>query len=72
MTDNVFSAFDFLWKLVERDMKAFLKGEHREMEQANIGRALGFGLASEIPGIREAWADARRLKAEREQHREGA
>lgn len=71
MTAQVILPKDFLWKLVERDIDAFFKGE-RDMQSANIGRALGFGLPEEIEPIKDCWAEARKLRAERQRHQEGA
>ncbi|WP_426410040.1 hypothetical protein [Bradyrhizobium ganzhouense] len=71
MSARIFSSTDFLWKLIERDIDAFLTGREREMEAANIGRAIGFELFDQIEAIRGAWAEARRVK-EKQQQAEGA
>jgi hypothetical protein len=71
MAAQIFSKTDFLSKLVERDIDSFLNGRDREMCQANIGRALGFGLFDQIDAIRGAWAEAERVKA-KQQQAEGA
>jgi hypothetical protein len=64
-----FDPEDFLWDLVERDVQAYLRGDPRlgMNEEGNIGRALGFRLQHHIPAIRECWAEARRVKAKRDQ-----
>ena len=67
---EVFNIDDFLWKMVERDIDKFFKGE-REMCAANVGRALGFGLLSEIDKIKACWVEAHRVKAAKMQ-KEGA
>ena len=61
---ELFNKDDFLWKLVARDLDRFLSGEEREMCAANVGRAIGFGLSSEIGPIKQCWAEAQRVKAE--------
>ncbi|MFB9262835.1 hypothetical protein ACFFWD_06555 [Bradyrhizobium erythrophlei] len=62
MTAQIFSSHDFLWKLVERNIAAFLDGRERDMELANIGRAIGFGLLDQIEPIKDCWAEARKMK----------
>ncbi len=67
MSGKVFDPYQFLGKLIERDIAAYLKGG-RDLELANIGRALMYGIDPDI--VREAWAEARKVQAERV--REGA
>jgi hypothetical protein len=68
---NVFDRRDFLWKMVERDLTAFLKGGP-DMELANRGRMLSLRDPSEVQKVQNCWADARRIRSQREQQREGA
>jgi hypothetical protein len=68
---EVFSSYDFLWRLVRRDIDAFFGGE-RDMCQANVGRAIGFGLFDQIEPIKACWADAQKIKAAQQQQKEGA
>jgi hypothetical protein len=63
---NKFSPSEFIWKLVARDIDAFWKGG-LDMELGNVGRALSFGLLNEIEPIRDCWAEARKVHAERKQ-----
>jgi hypothetical protein len=70
MTAQIVSSYDFLWKLVARDLDSFFAGGS-DLEKANIGRALGFRLLDQIEPIKDCWAEARRIKGEQRQ-REGA
>jgi hypothetical protein len=65
---------DFLWKMVERDIAAYLKGGE-DMELADWGRMLILRDPAEVEGVRACWAEARRVREEnrkRKEEREGA
>jgi hypothetical protein len=68
---TLFEPEDFVWKLMERDLNAFFKGDI-DMEKANVGRALMYGLRDLIPNIRACWAEAREMRAKRERQKEEA
>ena len=70
---TVFDRRDFLWKLVERDLVAYLKGGP-DMELVNRGRMLSLRDPSEVSEVRRCWAEARVVRAEnlrRKEEREG-
>jgi hypothetical protein len=67
---EVISSYDFLWRLVRRDIAAFFRGE-REMCAANVGRAIGFGRMDQIEPIKACWAEAHKMKAAKQQQKEG-
>jgi hypothetical protein len=66
---EVFNPHEFLAKLLERDIAAFLKGGF-DAEKANIGRALMYGIDPDL--VRDCWAEARQVLAERHKQKEGA
>jgi len=71
MSDNVIEPRDWVWKLVERDVDKYWRGEQREMCAANVGQAIAWGLYDEVDDIKRCWAEAQQVKARREQ-KEGA
>jgi hypothetical protein len=70
MSAQIITPYDFLWRLVQRDIDAFWRGE-REMSAANVGRAIGFGLLDQIEPIKACWAEAQKIKAAKQQQQEG-
>jgi hypothetical protein len=71
MTDNITTFEDFLWRLVRKDIAAYLRGGP-DMELANRGRAVCNDFCDHVQAIRDCWAEARALRAERVREREGA
>jgi hypothetical protein len=69
MSAQIITPYDFLWRLVRRDIAAFFRGE-REMCLANVGRAIGFGLMDQIEPIKACWAEAQRMKAAKQQQQQ--
>jgi hypothetical protein len=60
MSAQIFDRRAFLWKLVERDIDAFVNGRGPDKEKGNVGRFLhSLELFDEVPLVRECWADAR-------------
>ena len=70
MSAQIITPYDFLWRLVQRDIDAFWHRGEREMCGANVGRAIGFGLLDQIEPIKACWAEAVKIKAAKQQ-REG-
>jgi hypothetical protein len=71
MSAEIYEHWDFLWKIVERDLVAYLKGGP-DMETANVGRMLILRDREEVAEVKRCWAEARKLREESLQQREGA
>jgi hypothetical protein len=73
MSAEIITPYDWVWRLVRRDIGKFWRDEQREMSAANVGQAIGFGLTDQIEPIKACWAEAQKIKAaKQQQQQEGA